>query len=63
MADKCKNCCYYDKVDISDLGLCKRFPPVISVLSDKVYFNNSTMIDNRRPLTEKDDFCGEYKAK
>jgi hypothetical protein len=63
MANKCHTCDYYDRIEQSDNGLCKRYPPVLSVISDKIFYSNDVIIDNRRPLMDKSDTCGEYKSK
>lgn len=63
MVNKCHKCEYYDNIKNSDNGLCKRFPPVLSVTADFVYFDNNNIIDNRRPMMDKNDMCGEYKEK
>ena len=61
MANKCRTCEYYDKIDDTDFGLCLRYPPTAGALATYSFSNN--IIDNRRPRMSKDDKCGEYKEK
>jgi len=50
MADKCKNCKYYDKID-NEKGYCHKYPPTI-------HYNNV----DRFAITPKNEWCGEYEA-
>jgi len=50
MADKCKDCKYYDKID-NEKGYCHKHPPAI-------HYNNV----DRFAITPKNEWCGEYEA-
>ena len=57
----CGRCIFWDSLFVvgeegpqdDDEGKCRRHPPVVVVLPERV--------DNYQPLTKREDWCGEYK--
>ena len=47
----CKNCQFWDKLHRTDENICRRFPPT------------SGSRGTSWSYTEKNDWCGEFKAK
>lgn len=56
----CKNCRYWKLVDVKDnkveIGACNRFPPSVSVNENEESFS-------LRPITDWNEFCGEFELK
>lgn len=56
MADKCKSCKYYKKIDDSK-GRCRRFPPTSLIGSIGAVREPET---RDYSIVEKTDWCGEF---
>lgn len=50
---KCENCKWWWFDRLTNKGKCYRYPPKISLRK----------IDDVRPITRNEDFCGEFKEK
>lgn len=63
-SNKCHQCEYYDRINQLDMGICKRYPPILYVTSTEIYITNNFTVDGRRPIMDKTEkACGEFKEK
>jgi hypothetical protein len=49
----CQSCSFFDIEPKEDLGLCRRYPPVLINMGDSDF-------DSTFPVAARDDWCGEF---
>lgn len=52
---KCATCAFFNKEPKDEIGLCRRYPPVVLIINDE-----PEMII---PATTPEDWCGEFRRK
>lgn len=53
---KCESCAFFDCEPKEDIGVCRRYPPIVVPAGDDDF-------DSVMPITSRTDWCGEFTRK